>query len=100
MISVEFTAEQIAVAALDGGGWALEYGSSVEGNKSCYVSPGQVSDKLGVMDAQQYCFQVEFGVDGITLTSVGGTNWAALEYSCGDSSPCRIVVTENGVTGQ
>jgi hypothetical protein len=100
MIGIEFTAEQIAVTSFEGGGWALQYGSDGEGSKSCYVSPGRVSSTSDATDMRQYCFEVEFGADGITLTSVRGTNWATLGYSCGAVSPCRIVVTENGVKGQ
>ncbi|MBK9778222.1 MAG: hypothetical protein IPP62_17990 [bacterium] len=100
MIGIEFTPEQIAVTALDGGGWALQYGSDGEGSNSCYVSPGRVSGELDPADMRQYCFEVEFGVDGITLTSLRGTKWATLGYSCGDASPCRVVVTENGVKGR
>lgn len=102
-LAMEFTKDRLEVRSLGKDTWSV--GTSIGGpaangtSHTCYVGPGRVATSLQAFDALPYSFAVDFGADGIRLTSITGTNWSALEYSCGGTSPCRIVVTENGVTG-
>lgn len=103
-LAIEFTNDRLEVSSLGKDAWSA--GTSAGGHAAagaihtCYVGPGRVSTSLQDFDALPYSFAVEYGAGGIKLTSITGTNWSVLAYSCGGSSPCRIVVNEDGVTGR
>lgn len=65
-----------------------------------YLSADGVDTELDRPGASPWCFTVEW-VDGRTrMTSLRGTNWKTLEYSCGtDAATCSFVVTRSGVKG-
>jgi hypothetical protein len=98
--ALEVTAEGVAIKSADDGGWSGTYRCAAEGARSFYFGPGRVATKLDGVGAAPYCIRVEFGPDGLQLTSVSGTNWRALSYSCGEAPVCRVVVTEDGIYGE
>ena len=99
-ITMDITAKGVAVSSTDDGGWSVSYGTDPGGARAFYFSPGHVSPDLADVPTTPYCIGVEYGADGVKLTSVNGTNWRALSYNCGSAPLCRVTVTENGVYGE
>jgi hypothetical protein len=99
-LDIEFTADQVTISSHEKESWSVGYSTSANSSRVFYVAPGRVATSLQGFNALPYSFVVEIVDSGIKLNAIAGTNWQSLEYNCGGSSPCRVVVTEGGIVGQ
>jgi hypothetical protein len=91
---------ELRIEPLEDPEWSVTCVLSENSPGPFYVFEGELDSLEENIPSVGYCFAVEWSEGAVEFTSIRGTVWLGLGYSCGESQACEFVVTEQGVSGR
>ena len=99
-LRVAVVESRVLIEPLDDPEWSVSFVLSADNPGPYYVFEGDIDSLPENIPSVGYCFSIEWTEDMFALTSVRGTTWQGLGYSCGETVACEFLINEQGVFGR